>query len=263
MTLRSTPLLALSAAAIAAFGLIADPAMAGKGDNGNSGGDRGNSGDRGDRGGKSSSASTKSKSSKTLVTTNSHSGGNGALASELKKANGAIHASDTAWANASANGVPGIARTYAEAQAGIDGLSGDVEQLLLDKEALEAAVSYDVYQAQIDALNPDDYTVEGVLDEEAFNADKAGLEALRDAADPRTSQEIADELGLIEGEIAEYEGYEGDKAAALAALIGDRELSPEAMAELEARVDAYLASDQYLATVETAEPVIVEEVPAE
>lgn len=260
MTLRSTPLLALSAAAIAAFGLIADPAMAGKGDNGNSGGDRGNSGDRG---GKSSSASTKSKSSKTLVTTNSNSGGNGALASELKKANGAIHASDTAWANASANGVPGIARTYAEAQAGIDGLGGDVEQLLLDKEALEAAVSYDVYQDQIDALNPDDYTVEGVLDEEAFNADKAGLEALRDAADPRTSQEIADELELIEGEIAEYEGYEGDKAAALAALIGDRELSPEAMAELEARVDAYLASDQYLATVETAEPVIVEEVPAE
>ena len=234
MKTRSTCSMVLSAAVIAVFGFTADAAMAGKG------GEKGNS--EGNGGGNSGNSSASS---------NSSSGGSrGAVASDLKKANGAVHSSNNAWANASANGVPGIARTLAEAQSGLDNFSGDIDQLRLDQAALEGAVSFDVYQAQINALDPADYTkevLEGetlveVPDEDAFDAEVERLEGLRDAADPRTSEEIAAELELTNAEIAEYEGYEEDKAAALAALIGDRELSPEALAELEARVQAYLAT---------------------
>ena len=140
MKTSSPTKLALSAAIIAAFSFAGDAALAGRGDNGGGNGG-GGGGNGGGHGASSSSASSSSKSSKPRAVKSTQSGSKGAIASELKKANGAIHASNTAWAHASANGVPGIARTYAEAQAGLDAFEGDPEQLKLDQAALEGAVS--------------------------------------------------------------------------------------------------------------------------
>lgn len=231
MKLRSAPAVVLSAVVIAAFGFTGNAAMAGKGDN------NGNSGNNGG-GSSSSSSNSNSNSSK------SQAGSRGTVASNLKKANGAIHSSNTAWMNASANGVPGIARTYAEAQAGIDNFEGDIDQLKLDKTALELAISYEDYDTQIAALKLEDFA-----DEVAYNDEVLRLEGLRDDAATMSDAEIATEIELIQADLDEYEGYETAKADALARLIGDRELSAEAIAELEVRVDAYLVSDQYLATV--------------
>lgn len=248
MKTSSPTTLTLSALIIAAFGFAGDAAMAGKGGNGNGNGGS-NGGNGNGNGGSSSSVSSQSRSVKAT-----QSGSQGALASDLKKANGAIHASNTAWANASANGVPGIARTYAEAQAGIDSLGGDLEQLQLDKAALEGMTSYEDYQAQIDALKVEDFVSQQAYDDEVL-----ALEGLRDDPATLTDAQIATEIGLIDDQIAEIEGFEQDMDDALASLVGDRELSPEAMAELEQRVEDYLASDAYQSTVETT----AEELPVE
>ena len=237
MKTSSPTMLTLSAAVIAVFGFASDAAIAGKGGNGG-----GNGGGKG--GGHSSSSSSKSSNSKVRITSDSES--QGALASDLKKANGALHASNTAWANASANGVPGIARTMAEAQANLDNFTGDIDQLKADKAVLEAELSKEDYQAEIDGLQLTDFE-----SQQAYDGEVARLEGLRDDPATRTDADIAAEIGSIQAEIDEYEGYEDDKADALASLIGDRELSPEAMAELERRVDEYLASEAYQSTIVT------------
>ena len=110
----------------------------------------------------------------------------------------------------------------------------------------------------IDALDPADYTEEGVFDEDAYNLDRDGLAALRDAEGTRTEEEIAAELEPIEERL--------DGEYALKSLTGGRELSEEAMGVFEARVDEYLESDEYLASKEIdEEPLLLteEEVPVE
>ena len=134
----------------------------------------------------------------------------------------------------------------AEAQANLDNFTGDIDQLKADKAVLEAELSKEDYQAEIDGLQLTDFE-----SQQAYDGEVARLEGLRDDPATRTDADIAAEIGSIQAEIDEYEGYEDDKADALAILIGDRELSPEAMAELERRVDEYLASEAYQSTIVT------------
>ncbi len=244
-------------AALAVAALSVAPAMAGPGNSGDNGG--GNKG--GNKGG--NHGQVNAGGGQVLKAGNQggqkrQSQGNGTLASELKKLNGAIHASFRAWTNASSNGVPGLARTYAGSTGALSTFEGDLTQLEADKQALLDEISYQEYQTMIDNLDPAGFDTPELYEEE-----RAGLVALRDTA--RTDEEIALELDPIQQQLDDYEGNQTAAEDSLNRLTGGRELSDEAMGVFEARVEEYLASDEYLATVETEGDVLLveEEAPVE
>jgi hypothetical protein len=250
MTLKSGNFKVLATAALAVVALSTAPAMAGPGKSGDHGG--------GNKGGNHGQSNAGGQGQGQLVKASNQGGQkgqsqrNGTLASELKKINGAIHASFRAWTKASSNGVPGQARTYAESREALS----TYDSLALETEAmfLSGDLSLEEYNAKIDERI-------AALDDtsEDYDAEVARLTDLKYSELPDGTQ-TALRLEEINTELTTYESGED----ALNSLTGGRELSEEAMGVFEARVDEYLASDEYLATVENEEVLLVEEeVPVE
>ena len=144
----------LATVALTVAALSTAPAIAGNGNGKDNGRGNGNSGVHGKSSGENKLLKADNKGrAKSSSHSSGQGGGFGALASELKKMNGAIHASFKAWTNASSNGVPGQARTYAESRDALPDFEGDIGELEASKQALLEEVSYEDYQNMIDALD--------------------------------------------------------------------------------------------------------------
>lgn len=236
--------------AVAVAALSTAPAMAGNG-NGNGNGNGKANGNGGIHGKSSAEAKLLKTNNKGGAHSSGHGGGQGggfgALASELKKMNGAIHASFKAWTNASPNGVPGQARTYAESTSAIaaDETLTEIGSLLDQEAALKEELSYEDYEDLLSKTTPDDPDYDGLL-------------ALQSTS--RTDAEIEGDLDLVQADLKEFDDEEiaAYHAAdgSLKSLTGGRTLSKDAMDSFEARLKEY---DEYLASKETEGDVLLTE----
>ena len=220
MTLTFPRKTLISTTLIATLSLAATPVLSGPGNSGSHGGG-GSHGNSGSSHGSSVSASSGGGSSQ------------GALASSLRKLNGVVHANDMALENASDSSVHGLARTWRDAEGAISTLDGQIGTLQDDIAALGGTRTDEDIQAEIDALNPDDYAAE-----EDYNAAVAALEAEKDTAPSQAEldgqiQAKQDEIDALNGQIGTLQG---DRDAAWLALTDGRDLSDDAIAALKEKL---------------------------